>query len=257
MAETINQDRAKFLEIWDKEGGLSGAALKLIACFFMFFDHLAQSEIFTILKIDYELLDNFSLLVSKPSPGLILVLFGRLVFPVFCFLIVQGVMLTGDRKKYILRLFGFALISEVFYDYGLFGYLNWHNQNVFFTLGLGALMMTILDYIGHGDQSGGVKLILNLLTLFATALISQWLRSDYSVIGIFAIFILWLCRWSRGKTLLGMVPAFLFISVYGAVYLAIPLIYMYNGRKGNINKYFFYLFYPVHFLLIWIIRMFV
>lgn len=253
-----DQQRSEFLRVWHREGGLSGAALKLIACFFMFFDHLAQSGIFPGLEVNYFVMDHPFAFISNPDLGTMLVLLGRLVFPIYCFFIVQGMMLTGNRKRYIQRLFAFALISEIFFDYGLFGGLNWGHQNVFFTLALGATMMAILDRIEQGSKSRIIQIILSLLTFVVIGFASILIQGDYSLSGIIAMLLLWLCRWSRRATLLGMIPAFFFeIKLFGSVYLAIPLIYMYNGVRGNINKYFFYLFYPAHLLLLWIIRLLV
>lgn len=253
-----SETRDKFLERWQREGGLSAAALKLIACFFMFFDHLAQSQVLPNTGNLYPDFTSLQSILSSLNFGLVSVIFGRLVFPIFCFFIVQGTMLTRDRRKYILRLFIFAFISEIFFDYGLFGSIYWNHQNVFFTLALGALMMSLLDYIHEGNMSDGIKIFLRIVTVIGIAIIAELIRSDYGSSGIIALFILWLFRWDRSKTLWGMFLAFLFeIIFFGAVYLAIPLVYMYNGKRGNMNKYFFYLFYPIHLMLLWILRMFI
>src|SRR5699024_7272786 len=251
-----SETRDKFLESWKREGGLSAATLKLIACFFMFFDHLAQSQILPSTGNLHPDFSSFQSMLSSLNFGLISVLFGRLVFPIFCFFIVQGTMLTRDRRKYILRLFIFAFISEIFFDFGLFGRIYWNHQNVFFTLALGALMMSLLDYIHEVEMSNVIKLFLRIATVIGIAIIAELIRSDYGSLGIIALLILWLVRWDRTRTMRGMFFAFFFeILFFGAVYLAIPLIYMYNGKRGNMNKYFFYLFYPIHLMLLWILRM--
>lgn len=75
-------------------------------------------------------------------------LIGRLAFPLFIYMLIEGFSHTGSRLKYLLRLIIFALISEIPFDiafYGAFPY--WKHQNIFFTLSLGLMMLICFDYI--------------------------------------------------------------------------------------------------------------
>ena len=85
---------------------LSGTALKRIACLSMLLDHIGAS-----------LLENGLFKQGAFWPGdvqldCVLRLAGRLAFPIYCFLLVEGFFHTHDLKKYALRMLGFALISE-------------------------------------------------------------------------------------------------------------------------------------------------
>ncbi len=108
---------------------LSGSDLKIIAVIAMFLDHLAATVLVRCLVTGvfwdqaawyevYQVMRNI----------------GRVAFPIYCFLLVEGFIHTSDRRKYALRLFLFALISEIPFDLAFnaqvleFGY-----QNVFFT----------------------------------------------------------------------------------------------------------------------------
>ena len=119
--------------------GLSGTALKRIACLSMLVDHIGAS-----------LLENGLFKQGAFWPGDVqldgvLRLAGRLAFPIYCFLLVEGFLHTHDFKKYALRMLGFALISEWPFDWAFFSGVYWGHQNVYFTLLLGLLAMKALD----------------------------------------------------------------------------------------------------------------
>ena len=126
-----------------KKGCLSGSTLKIIAIIAMAIDHFAAS----IILYGILMQQNPSFLghpVSMTIPWWniyqVMRFIGRIGFPVFCFLLIEGFLHTSSKKKYATRLFLFALVSEFPFDYALFntpfapGY-----QNVFFTLFLGLL----------------------------------------------------------------------------------------------------------------------
>lgn len=173
---------------------------------------------------------------------------GRLAFPIFCFLLVEGVHYTHDIRLYMLRLGIFAAVSEAPYDLAFHGEaLEFGGQNVFFTLLLGVMLLYLFERGGEWP----VK-VLEVLMFMWIAVI---LKTDYSFKGILLISMFYFLREYRGaKLAAGALWNFLWnnpIQQYGAM-AVIPLA-LYNGERGRSMKYFFYLFYPLHLIILFLI----
>ena len=171
---------------------------------------------------------------------------GRIAFPIFCFLIVQGFFHTHDVRRYMGRLGVFALISEISYDLAFRGVpLEYAHQNVFFTLLIGIGMMVLLER----NREWPVKAVILLLAMWLAVLI----RSDYNFRGVLLIFVFYIFHESRWLAVTaGGLWNFLYqgvIQKYG-VLSVLPLA-LYNGERGRKMKYFFYIFYPAHLLLLY------
>ena len=192
---------------------------------------------------------------------------GRMAFPIFGFLLVQGFRYTHDVKAYNKRLWLFACISEIPFDLAVSGRLfDLRMQNIFFTLALTLFMLRCLE------KAEG-QYIKQMSILITTAIISSLLHTDYAAIGVFYMAFLYSIQKqlegpkARLATffiafgmiavqIMGAFPALnLPFKVGYALALAMP-IYCYNGKKGRSLKYFFYLFYPVHLLLLYSIHYF-
>ncbi|MGN0402265.1 MAG: TraX family protein [Acetatifactor sp.] len=155
-----------------KKWGISGSTLKIIAMTAMLIDHIAAAVFTRILicrgyfgavsardmgKVCLQFMDNEALylLVSRMR------MIGRIGFPLFCFLLVEGFQKTGNRKKYILRLGIFALISEIPFDLAFAGKVfDFSGQNVYFTLLIGMLFMCACTYVSKLRLPGAVKAVL-------------------------------------------------------------------------------------------------
>lgn len=171
---------------------------------------------------------------------------GRIAFPIFCFLIVEGFFHTHDVRRYMGRLGVFALISEIPYDLAFRGVpLEYAHQNVFFTLLIGIGMVVLLER----NREWPVKAVILLLAMWLAVLI----RSDYNFRGVLLIFVFYIFHesWWLAVTAGGLWN-FLYqgvIQKYG-VLSVLPLA-LYNGERGRKMKYFFYIFYPAHLLLLY------
>lgn len=173
---------------------------------------------------------------------------GRISFPIICFLLVEGFIHTHSRKKYMINLLIFAVISEIPYDLA-FGHklIDVGEQNVMWTLLLGVIMMY---FVAKWEYSFVVKMAL----VFLAGFVAVVLKTDYSIWGILLIAIFYMQRNDRRNALL--YTCFL-MFVQGRMQsfgvLAIPFIMAYDDTKNDVKmpKYFFYAFYPVHILVLW------
>lgn len=249
--------------------GISSAVLKNIAVVTMLIDHIG-AVIVTRLLIQNGL---YKAMVNREAYDawvgqnggmygiyMAMRIIGRLAFPIYCFLLVEGFQKTHDVKKYLGRMFLFALLSEVPFDLALSGKVwNAEYQNVFFTLLIGLLVITGLRLAeqrltGTETVKKLLRVGLDAVIILAGCALALILKTDYSFKGVLAITVLYLFRNRKKAQIWGGVIIFLLMD--GLEMLAafsFILIWFYNGTRGKQNKYFFYFFYPVHLLLLWLI----
>lgn len=234
--------------------GLSGSALKWLAIVTMFIDHIGAC-LLEVYVMDiygnspYHGFRRFSYEEMMACYQLDRVLrgIGRLAFPIFCFLLVEGFIHTRNVKKYALRLGLFCVISEIPFNLAFQGeLLAPYYQNVFFTLLLGLLGIWGCSYFRDKKQW-----ILAILCLLLAAGAAEMLHTDYASFGVLFIELQYLLYNKRVfRTLVGVACLLFYggIEMWGA--LAFLPISFYNGTRGRQPKYFFYIFYPVHLLLL-------
>ena len=230
----------------------SGTALKTIACITMLVDHIGASCIeagiltpgLDIGTLSRDTLSAYPLFQLDR----VLRFTGRLAFPIFCFLLVEGFVHTRDVKKYVRRLFLFALISEVPFDLAFFRTPFYPGaQNVYWTLALGVLAMAGLKHFEKPDGSASWK---GLLCAAGCTLAALLACTDYDGIGVLIICALYLTRADRKRQCLAGALLFLFELTAP---LAFVLVWFYNGQRGAcspLQKKAFYWFYPVHLLVL-------
>lgn len=215
--------------------GLSSYQLKWIACITMLIDHIGAI-----------LLPAFAITASLAWPARMI---GRLSFPIFAFQLAIGITHTRNYKKFLTRLFIFALISEPIFDLAFYGkFFTWQSQNIFFTLFLGAAMC-----IGILHQKPP------LLCLILSIGFSYVLKTDYSYLGILLIYLCFYIYENRQK--LWILPPFLYLmqGFVSTVFAVIPIA-LYSGKKGRegkYSKYGFYIFYPLHLILLYFIKRYI
>jgi hypothetical protein len=261
---TQNKTR-NFYKIAGQEG-LSGYWLKMIAVVTMLIDHTAASILLPMLNQmpDWApvTFDNFEM---WRKIYWICRIIGRMAFPLYCFLLVEGFRYTRSRGKYALRLFVFGIISEVPFDMALRrSFFDLNNNNVYWTLVIGLLTIWAADELSARAAAKSVskdgakqyakenfrKGMIRILILLAGAFLAEILCTDYGAAGVFAIYIMYLFSEQRMAGFATMVAALGIMTgpiEFAALAMLIPM-HFYNGKRGRQGKYFFYAFYPVHLL---------
>ena len=236
-----------------------------------------NSNLLKILAIIFMLLDHMWATIIPGNQWMTNV--GRLAFPIFAFLIVEGFTHTSNLNKYIKRLFIFALISEIPFNLIYTG--SWifpFHQNVMFTLLLGLLCISEMDKVKNNKEiKFRIKSILKLVLYLLISIIGF---VDYGITGVLTIIVFYIFKDFKYAWLGQMISLiFLYIVFFKGQSVVInifdfeyflPLqsigilslipIWLYNGKKGKKNKliqYIFYCFYPVHMLAIYLIYYFV
>lgn len=241
-----------------KKWELSSAALHILAMVFMLMDHLWAAVL--------------------PGQNW-LTCVGRLAFPLFAFLCVEGYFHTQNFKRYGLRLFIFALLSEIPFDlmYGGTIFYPFH-QNVLWTFLLGLLGIHWMERV----RLKGNRLRYALAAVAAVAIgfcLGTLGMTDYYGAGVLTVFVFYFFRGRAWWCLLGQVVAlyWLHVEVLGGQYypiailgwewelceqglalLALVFIWLYRGRQGYHTKpfqWFCYAFYPAHMLVLGLLQL--
>lgn len=255
---------------------LSGNQLKMIATICMITDHVT--------KIFYIRMINPILAMDWMTPEfhrwirgtyMVLILIGGVAFPVFAFLVSEGYFHTHDKKRFLLRMAIFALISEIPFDI-TFNYAGgpdgwdqeiakhwpmwWGYQNIFFTYLTSLGTLWVLDQTKRIKKAPLANLLQGIIVLGAFLLNEEIIQGDYGGYGLLLIITAYILRNNRLFQIVGMITVNLllyknFSTIIDWLRLsfavAMLLILFYNGKRGKKNlKLFFYNFYPAHIVVI-------
>lgn len=223
---------------------LSGSALKLIAIITMFIDHFGAIILSQIPEATEYLfyIGSKGFSIYRISRDI-----GRVAFPIFCFLLVEGFIHTRNRFKYGRNLLIFALISELPWNIW-HGGLTHGKQNVFYTLFFGYLAFCAIERFYDNQK-------MQFVCMAALFVVAYNFNADYGWKGYIFLLIMYFFRFEKAtQALVGSCwlyyewkACFAFISIN-----------MYNGErgfiKGKFGKYFFYAFYPVHIMLLLLVK---
>ena len=182
---------------------------------------------------------------------------GRLAFPIYCFLLVEGYTHTSNIKKYTTRLLIFALISEIPFDLAFFGEIGFVHQNIFFTLFIGLAAIYLIE-----NKDEKYKFDKTLVIVAATVL-ATILRTDYQFIGIVYILSFYFTRNLPKTKRFSTIALIMILTNLSAGWLqqfsvlALVAVYFYNNQPGVKNKLLqigFYIAYPLHLLIFHLIN---
>lgn len=239
--------------------GLSGNMLKWIAAFFMAVDHVG-----VILFPEWRILR----------------MLGRLSFPIFAFMIAEGCRYTRNKYRYFLGIFGVGVVCQA----ALFFYNGSTEMNILLTFSLSILLVYAFAFLKEQlfawERSVSctlAALVLFVLLLAGVVLLGKILDLDYDATGCMVPLYASLLHPPRKRAdtalhridrpcwhVLSMTAGLLLLSAdHGGIQwlclLALPILLLYTGKRGKARmKYFFYIFYPAHLLVIegiaWLLR---
>lgn len=226
---------------------LSGAELKLIAIISMLADHVNKALIYPYLESNH----GFLAFISDAFD-----IIGRIAFPLFCFMLVEGYFKTRNRKKYLLNLLLFGVISEVPFDmFTTASFFNMNWNNVMFTLALVLVTVWIIDTLKEKMQKRPKALwyLVSILIVLVMCIVSMSLSLDYEHHAILIGYFFYLFH---------DMPVFAIPFGYASMFkepwalLGFGLTLTYNGERGKQHKMLYYWFYPVHLLILGLLRLY-
>ncbi len=267
------------------QSGFPANFLKMFAALTMLIDHAAVTLVYAKLAKFPEYLslvfstdatqEQISAIPAEYlnlySTYTVMRLVGRIAFPLFAFLVFEGFMHTSDYKRYLIRVGLCALAAEIPFNlitstaapiYRIkdvttsFFYPQY--QNTVFTLLLALLMLYGMKRFETDElnpKAAFKQWLGQLLCVVVACIASVFLRTDYSYIGILFIAMLYFFR--TNKKLQILFGCIVFLSTNVASLLAFVPIAMYNGHlfRSKKFKYFFYIFYPAHLLVLYLISL--
>ena len=202
---------------------------------------------------------------------------GRIAFPIFAFMTVEGFFHTKDLKKYVKRLLFFALISEIPFNLVVAGSVFYPlHQNVLWTFLIGIGLMWINEQAK--DKKAWVRFLVGIGTVLMGFIIGLITFVDYHYAGVMTVLAFYFFRGRNWKCFLAQLLCLIYINAeilsgyeyvfefFGrewhilrqsfAVFALIP-IWLYRGKQGYYNravKELYYRFYPAHLIILWLIR---
>ena len=203
---------------------------------------------------------------------------GRVAFPIFAFMSVEGYFHTHNFKKYAQRMLLFAVLSEIPFDlmYGGTWFYPVH-QNVIWTLLMGLLGIHLMETV-RKKQKLWVYVLVSAGVVSAGWILGTLCMVDYYGVGVLTVFIFYFFRGRKWWCLLGQLLALYWVNVQmlgglmypiqlfgmefelcqqGLALLALLPIWLYRGRQGYHSKpfqYSCYAFYPVHMLILVLVQ---
>ena len=190
---------------------------------------------------------------------------GRIVAPIYFFLLVESFFHTRDRKKFTIRLFSFSFIAFI-----VLNVMFKQPMNIFASMAMGILMLDIIEFIKK-NKGNVLTTILGVIGVIVVAILSLYTEASYYGVGMILIF-----YFLRNNKLL-MSLSYILFSIFEVLFVAgteffvqelfignyqwmmvfaiLPIL-LYNGKPGNRSeffKYFFYVGYIVHIVILLII----
>ena len=234
---------------------LSNNKLKIIAAIAMVLDHIGH--------IFFPMISIFRII-------------GRIAFPIFAYMIAEGCKHTRNKFRYFLLMFIIGAACQVVY------YVTMHNiyMNILLTFSLSVILIYAMQtvkkvvFTHKSIKNSVVAISVFALMIVGVFFLTKYVRFDYGFFGVMLPVFASIFhsidksnpskldnKWVSVATFsIGLLLLCLYSNILYCFYsfLAVPLLLCYSGERGALNlKYFFYVFYPVHLGLIYLIKLFI
>lgn len=226
-----------------KKFGLTNNQLKIIAMVSMLFDHVGK-----------ELLPQYS----------VLQIIGRLAFPIFAYMIAEGCFYTKNKIKYFLTIFILGTGCQIVYSIAEHSFY----QNVLITFSLSiALIFSLENFRIKKENISGIILFFTVSVVFVLTMVLPEVLKEYGFqvdYGIFGVLLPVVVFYGKNKlqklSFATIILVLLAYSFGGGMQwfslLSVPILALYNQKRGKYNiKPLFYIFYPVHLVVIYFISL--
>lgn len=254
----MNISRA--LEQKRREFSFDGNALKIIAMVSMLIDHIGVVLIQNGKLWGYELVLYQNVIALPEGQHWLRIyricrMIGRLAFPIFALLLVEGFRKSSNLFKYMMRILIFAIISEIPFDLAIYNKLIcYKTQNVLFTYFVALLMLLVIK------QTRDFPVVVHGILAIIAGGICYFAKTDYAIEGTLLIFVMYIFRHDlNAKCIIVALTCFIFSfqNNFGFGILATYFIYFYSERRGLLElKRLPYIFFPVHLLVLYSIVFF-
>ena len=236
ITQRFEQERLNKFQVFN------GAQLKYLAFTSMLIDHVNNALVTPMLNGEGFLL-HLSNLFS---------ILGRIAFPLFVFFIVEGFFKTRSRKRYLTTLLIFGVISEVPFDmFTSKTFFDPYWNNMMFTLALCLVTIWLIDSLKEKLANRVIWYVVSIILVILFGLLAMGLSLDYDYHAILVAYLFYIFY---DKPLLGAGLGYLSIIKEVYSFLGFAMTLTYNGQRGKQYKWLNYAFYPVHILILGILR---
>ena len=199
---------------------------------------------------------------------------GRLAWPIFAFLVAEGFRHTKSQEKFLMRLFVFALISEIPYDLVMGNEINFFaNTNIFYTLFLGGFAIYLFEKL---KTRYTLQTMAVIGAIFPSVVLAEFLTVDFGGMGVLFVFAMYVIQPKKirlvaigGFALSQFIPLVMayslgfeikptYLLMIPFALVTVPLVACYNGKRGfnaKWTKWLFYIAYPAHLVLLEVVAL--
>ncbi len=249
-----------------KTGGMNSGALRIWGFFFLTMGivgrGILQNNLLDLGNVStqelFEAMEASQTVMLYATLSLALQAVETCAVPIFALLLVEGAKHTSDFTKYVIRVAGAALLSEIPYNLAMSGkVLELSSRNPVFGL---FMALVVLWFFRKFEEKKAVNVLAKVIAVAAAMLWCVMLGIDFGASTVFIVAVLWVFRRKSIWQILMGAAATLLCGVFSMFFVVSPMsfliLHFYNGEQGSDNKAVNYLMYPIILLVLGIAGMY-